>query len=371
MDILLLEPYYGGSHRQWVDGYKTHSRHRVNVLTLPAQAWKWRMQGGAVTLARLYHDGGYSPDVILSSDMMDLSTFRALTRDLTADIPIALYFHENQLTYPQNSRQGHGWRYGFINYVSAMAADAIYFNSEYHRTVFFETLPKMLKHFYDYNELDSIDPLKQRSFVLPVGMDLVKFDMYCREQTDVATPLIVWNHRWEEDKNPEAFFRALNRLSASEVDFRVAILGENTRHHTPVFNEIRNRLGERLIAFGFLSDFSDYARLLWQADYVVTTAIQEFFGVALAEAMYCECVPIAPKRLNYPYLIPPELHEACLIQDDLLLATQLQRHLHGELTVNGAKAREAVTPFDWRIVAPLYDKALIQLAQRPQQPLEW
>lgn len=54
MRILLIEPYYGGSHKAWADGLWHYSRHHIDLLTLPAQFWKWRMQGGAITLAR--HD---------------------------------------------------------------------------------------------------------------------------------------------------------------------------------------------------------------------------------------------------------------------------------------------------------------------------
>ncbi len=43
MRILLLEPYYGGSHRSWADGYVAHSRHNVMLLTLPARFWKWHL----------------------------------------------------------------------------------------------------------------------------------------------------------------------------------------------------------------------------------------------------------------------------------------------------------------------------------------
>ena len=51
MDVLLIEPYFGGSHRAWAEGYVSHSSHAVELLTLPARFWKWRMQGGAATLA--------------------------------------------------------------------------------------------------------------------------------------------------------------------------------------------------------------------------------------------------------------------------------------------------------------------------------
>jgi hypothetical protein len=50
MKILLLEPYCGGSHRAWAQGYAARSRHDVTLLTLPARFWKWRMQGGALSV---------------------------------------------------------------------------------------------------------------------------------------------------------------------------------------------------------------------------------------------------------------------------------------------------------------------------------
>ena len=76
MQIALLEAYYGGSHKAWADGYRDFSAHEVRLITMPAQFWKWRMQGGAVTMARLLD---WQPELILASGMLDLSLFRALT----------------------------------------------------------------------------------------------------------------------------------------------------------------------------------------------------------------------------------------------------------------------------------------------------
>ncbi len=95
VNILLVEPYYTGSHAAWVSGYAAHSRHRVTTLTLPGRFWKWRMHGGAVTLARHFMETETKPDLILANDMLDLTTFLALTRVRTHHIPTALYFHEN------------------------------------------------------------------------------------------------------------------------------------------------------------------------------------------------------------------------------------------------------------------------------------
>ncbi len=366
MHVLLIEPYYGGSHRAWADGYQRHSRHDVSLLTLPAQFWKWRMQGGAVTMARLLRERNLQPDVILVSDMIDLAAFRALTRHLHA--PVALYFHETQLTYPQNARQNHGWRYAFTNYISALAADAVFFNSPYHHDIFFKTLPNMLKHFGDYNELDSIESIRAKAAVLPLGLDLRRYDAY----SDTATtptgkpPLLLWNHRWEEDKNPALFLRVLDALLTEGFDFRVAITGENFRQDVGDFEAVRARLGARVVQFGYLPDFASYARLLWQANYVISTAHQEFFGGAVAEAIYCGCIPLLPHRLNYPHLIPPDAHKACLYPDQTLLSL-IRHHLNGAYPPDGdrdglrAVLQAHITSFDWSSMAARYDAALESL----------
>ncbi|PJF40728.1 MAG: DUF3524 domain-containing protein [Chloroflexi bacterium] len=363
LNILLIEPYYGGSHQAWADGYARHSRHNVTLLTLPAQFWKWRMQGGAVTIARLFNAYNIQPDVILVSDMMDLSTFRALTRKQTSDIPCALYFHENQLVYPQNSRQKHGWQYGFINYISAMAADAVYFNSAFHQRAFYDELPRMLKHFGDYNELESMEQLKAKSSVLPVGINLKRYDIY-RPKTRPAnaSPLILWNHRWEEDKNPRTFFQALYGLMNSGIAFRVAIVGENFRQEPTEFEEARQRLGDRVVRYGFVEEFAEYARLLWQADYIISTAYQDFFGISVAEAIYCGCIPILPGRLNYPALMPEAYHDDCLYRGNALQPL-LIKHLTGDIAVDTIPLQRFISQFEWQHIAPQYDAAFSQLIQ--------
>ncbi len=358
MRILLIEPYYGGSHRAWADGYRRFSRHTIDLLTLPAQFWKWRMQGGAVTLARQFNELAEPYDLILASDMFNVATFRALTR---TNLPIALYFHENQLTYPQNSRQNHGWRYGFINYVSAMAADAIYFNSQFHLDEFFKTLPNMLKHFGDFNELETVDILRARAHVLPLGLDLRRLDAY-RTAQKLDVPLLVWNHRWEEDKNPRLFVQALDQLAAEGVSFKVAFLGENPRQSQTEFHDAARRLQSHIIHFGHTASLEEYARWLWRADYIISTSYQDFFGGAVAEGIYCRCVPILPRRLNYPALIPSALHNACLYSRDRLVSL-LRRHLSGEMSVDTALTRAHIAQFDWSIMAPHYNDVLQQLVQ--------
>jgi len=272
MKICLLEPFHTGSHATWGEEYARFSRHDVELLTLPGRHWKWRMHGGAVTLARQFLESGIDPDLLLASDMLDLTTFLALTRTRTAGLPTALYFHENQLSYPWSpddsdpalQRDAH---YAFINVTSALAADAVLFNSRFHCNDFLGRLPGFLKSFPDQNEAEIAARIEKKSTVLPLGLDLRLLDRYRPEMSsdEAGSPLILWNHRWEFDKNPEEFFAALFRLQEEGLNFEVAILGESYRSSPPIFGEARQRLGARIVHFGYAEDFADYARWLWRA----------------------------------------------------------------------------------------------------------
>ena len=62
--------------------------------------------------------------------------------------------------------------------------------------------------------------LKIKVKFLYIGIDLKRFDTY--KTKNEGPPLILWNHRWEYDKNPETFFKVLFNLHKKGIDFRVA-----------------------------------------------------------------------------------------------------------------------------------------------------
>lgn len=378
MQITLVSPYHGGSHQAWAEGYQRHSQHDVRLLTLPARFWKWRMHGAAVTLARHFVESGARPDLLLVTDMLDLSTFLALTRHRTAHIPAVLYMHENQLTYPlprsKNEgpmRRQHGERdlhYVFINYASMMSATHVFFNSGYHCRSLFAALPNFLKHFPDFNELDTLPLLREKSEVLPVGLELAKIDAsrpqpFEKQQAD-QPPLILWNQRWEYDKNPAAFFQALYTVAERGIPFRLALCGERFSRRPAEFEEAQQRLGQRIIHMGY-AEPDRYRALLWEADITISTAHHEFFGISILEAVYCHTFPLLPNRLSYPELIPVHFHDQCLYESESELVERLSwvlthRAQAGEVAAHLA---QHVTGFGWEVLAPQYDEKLAQQAQ--------
>ncbi|MFP3895941.1 MAG: DUF3524 domain-containing protein [Anaerolineales bacterium] len=363
MRICLLEPYDTGSHHAWLQGYKESSRHNIYPLTLKGRFWKWRMQGGAVTLARAYREWDGAPDLLLATDMLDLSAFLALSRELTHDLPTAMYMHENQLSYPIRPGASRDLHYGFINYVSMLCADRIFFNSQFHLDSWFEELPRMLKHFPDYNELGTVDALMTKSQVLSLGVDLRALDAYRPSESTKGSAIILWNHRWEYDKNPKAFLEAVYALDEAGVDFRLAILGENFGQLLPAFARARRRLRSHIVQFGYVESFAEYGRWLWRADIVASTAIQEFFGASIAEAMYCDCLPILPHRLNYPQFVPEGYQDVCLYEDEREFISLLKRAIERIDHHREHSLRQMVTSYDWMHMAPAYDGCLEALVE--------
>lgn len=365
LNVLLLEPYLTGSHKSWAEEYARYSNHTVTTLSLPGRFWKWRMHGGAVTLAKQFLALESLPDVILATDMLNLATFQALTRHCSYNIPCAIYFHENQLTYPWSptdrdvkaKRDNH---YSFVNYVSALAADAVLFNSPYHLAAFFEALPKFLKHFPDFNELDSVAELKNKAQVLPLGLDLRRFDLYKPSTPPIvdSPPVILWNHRWEYDKNPSDFFNALYVLADEGLEFKVVILGENFRNAPTEFAIAQERLTDRIIHIGYANDFETYARFLWQADILPVTSYHDFFGASVVQAMYCGCYPLLPKRLVYPDLISTTQQPSHLYKTQEDLVEKLKQVIKQRLFLKDTGLQDVVKQFDWSILASQYDQIL-------------
>ena len=96
MRILALEPYFGGSHRAFLDHWSALSRHDWTVLGLKPSKWKWRMRHGAVSLSdqvRIRIEAGEEFDLTFCSDMLNLAEFQGLSGLATKRLPSVAYFH--------------------------------------------------------------------------------------------------------------------------------------------------------------------------------------------------------------------------------------------------------------------------------------
>jgi glycosyltransferase involved in cell wall biosynthesis len=326
------------------------------------------MQGGWVSLAdHLVRDieRRGPPDLLLATSTTNLAPLLGATRRRLGDPAVVLYMHENQLTYPLSPLDREDLTYSMINWTSMTVADLVLFNSQFHRRVWFDALPTFLGRFPDERQTHLVEPVAARSDVLAVGVDLARFDRVPRRLSE--RPLVLWNQRWEYDKGPAEFAAAVDAV-AEVADFDVALAGERAGEPLAEFVDLGQRLGPRLVQEGPLPA-AEYPAMLRAADVVVSTAHQEFFGIAVTEAVYAGAFPVLPDRLVYPERIPAEFHDACLWST----AAELEARLYWAVTHRdearrlAARLRPTMREFAWERMAPVYDDRFEALLRSHRQ----
>lgn len=365
--IAAVEPYYGGSHKHFLDDLARTSRHRIELFTLPPRLWKWRVRGAALQLGPALNAAGPF-DVLFCSDFVNVADLRSLLEPALRTVPLLYYLHENQLRYPLSPDEEFDPYFGFTNVLSCLSAEAVAFNSDFHRRDFLRHLPEFLPRLPDYDRGRVVEQIGAKAEVLPLGLDLDALERLRPEMTAGRARArrgprrLLWNHRWEFDKAPERFFAALDTLVARDVPFVVDVIGESFARQPPVFDTARERLGARLGRFGFIPDRSEYVRALWEADIVVSTAKQEYFGIAMAEAVACGAWPIAPRALVYEDLYGGAGAELHLYRDDAEFLQLLERALMAETLAPPLHLHERLQSFAWPRIAPSFDARFEALA---------
>ena len=314
------------------------------------------MRGSAVTLAAdLDSLDGWVPDLMVVSDMTDLAQFRTFSRRHLGDVPTVLYFHESQLTYPTSPQTSHDSSYALTNWLSAVAADATLFNSGYHLEVFFDSLPALLGGFPDHSHRHLIRDVAARSEVLPVGVDL---GWITSRKSPGDRPRLLWNHRWEHDKDPDSFADAIEELIGAGSDFDLVLLGARPPRVPAALARIRDVAGESILHDGE-APLPIYREIVSCCDIVVSTARQEFFGISIVEAVDAGCRPVLPDRLSYPWLIPSRYRDEVLYSEGGLVDA-MKTALDEPETPPGLQ--ESMSRFSWDEMGPEYDKRLQELA---------
>jgi glycosyltransferase involved in cell wall biosynthesis len=148
--------------------------------------------------------------------------------------------------------------------------------------------------------------LEKKSNVLhfPVHVPRTRFDASPVLKTGKCR--ILWPHRWEHDKNPEEFFDVMVELSNAGVEFDLVILGQSYSELPENMPAYKDALQKHIMHMGFVNSKEEYWNWISSCDIVVSTAIHEFFGVAVIEAVALGCYPILPNRLAYPKLFPKD-----------------------------------------------------------------
>jgi glycosyltransferase involved in cell wall biosynthesis len=361
--VILVEPFGCGSHLHllcWLPSV-LGAEAVVQTLTLPGKKWHWRLRAGSTWAAQ--HIPPLPPHAratLCVSSMLNLAEVLALRPDLAAARKV-VYMHENQLAYPAQAhpppaasssaapagappaaaeKAPMDFQFGWAQVLSCLCADVVAWNSAFNRDSFLAALPAHCRTMPDKAQRPDaaaiVARIRARSVVAYLPVDAVigasgggaaaaaEAAGAASAPTPPAIPApplpsaptgrlrIGWNHRWEYDKDPAAFFDALAWLQGKGLQFEVVVLGESFAEVPPAFPAAHAALSSagRVAHWGFAPDRASYTALLASCDVVVSTALHEFFGVSILEAVAAGCFPLCPARLAFPELLAPTPAEA-------------------------------------------------------------
>eukprot|EP00794_Sanderia_malayensis_P003340 gene3340-3829_t len=299
--ILLLEAFYGGSHKQLIDLLHEHWRHVSDKICMSDKKWHWRMRTSSFHFASAIKRE-HSYKFLFASAVLNLAELVGLRPDLQG-VKKILYFHENQLVYPVRKQKERDFQFGYNQIISCMAADVVLFNSNFNKNSFLSSIKKFLNIMPDYKpNIDIGSVIKEKCKVLyyPISLPCIQEDEKEIRANRTRPIHFVWAHRWEHDKDPLTFFETLFTLKNEGLDFKVSVLGQGFTDMPDIFEKAKVELNERISYWGFQETKDDFLRVLKESDVAISTALHEFFGVSMLEAVCCGCYPLCPNRLVYP-----------------------------------------------------------------------
>ena len=355
-NVLILEPWYQGSHRSWVDGWRSHSNHALNVVSGSDSGWRRSLVTAPPRFAQAINEAPQPIDALVASTPIDLATVLGLIDRSTYRPPTLLYMHESQIGSPPGPKGGNPYRAMINDLNSILSADKVAVATHFHADLLRREMPRFADELLNGSG-DKVRRALENIHVLPVGIALS--DLH---PVGLNGPnRILWNHRWSHDKNPGEFVHAMALLAAEGHEFELYALGEVERAGEKAFRRLKEQLSDRVLLSGTQSS-ETYRQALCRSDLVVSTAHHEFFGVSVAEAIAAGARPVLPDRLAYPELVPSAYSSEFLYHESLETALssilsssrdELHRHRH--------ETREHIANFGWEKVAPKYDSLLNEL----------
>jgi glycosyltransferase involved in cell wall biosynthesis len=260
-----------------------------------------------------------------------------------SQLPFYTYFHENQFAYPVRKEDERDFHFGLTNLTTVLASDKVAFSTAYNLQTFLQGVQKILKVCPDMKLEGIMKKIEAKVSILYPGIDFSQIDKAAQSnRKNSETPVIVWNHRWEHDKNPKYFFNTLFELDANAFDFRLIVLGQSFRRKPQIFSVAQDKLQHKILHYGYVESRDEYARLLTQGDIVVSTAKHEFYGISVIEAVRAGCLPLLTNSLSYPELFPAQY-----LYKNGALFNKLQKALTDPDKIDEMHSKALTSCFSW------------------------
>ena len=298
LDILALEPYYGGVRKQTLELLSRHSRHRWNIYKLPPRRLDRRLNTAAHWFSQqITRQAHLHCDVIFCSDALNLADLLRMTPEIGHKPSIA-YFYSNQLASAGAPGHDEIARQAMLS--TAMAATEVWFPSYFHIRGFLTAAAAQYDSHPESGGKESVRGLIAKSQLVhppvelvPPGKDAESIDSERKGRT------ICFDCREEESV---IFQPLLKEISVRKEPVAVHVLGKPL-HNIPA--------GVPVVLVDGKSD-QELTQTLKRCEMYISAKSGDNFDPLAMQAMALGCIPILPREGYYQEFLPKALHAWCL-----------------------------------------------------------
>ncbi len=367
LDILALEPFYGGMRRTMLQTIQRCSRHRWKVLKLPPRRLERRLVAASRWFGEQILRGEMGAvDLVFASEAMNLADLFRIVPQLSHK-PSVVYFHDNQLPavipdHPRATRPvvtGSAGPLDLVNLNTAMAATEIWFNSQYHMGIFAARSAALV---HRHSELANQDPMprvqaKARYVPPPIDLALVH-DTAASGQIQRDRRTIIADLRDGIDAHP--LVDALHRLTEMKEAYTLLAVGPSVA--------VRAALGD--IPHQLIDERDELAQVhgMLRATIFLGLRMGATADDLLLKAIVAGALPIVPAEGVYAELLPANLHPLCLHDgtlDSLIVRLLDSWYAERPLHLNDDLVAHFISQFDGVPACRNIDQRLEQLVRQP------
>ena len=331
LDILALEPFYGGARRAMLETIVRCSRHRWTVLKLPPRRIERRLAVAANWFAeQLTRHWVGRVDLLFTSEAMNLASLAKLMPQL-AHKPTVVYFHENQLPDVHTNTDA---PLDLVNLNTAAAATEIWFNSEWHQKTFVARASTLIERHRSLGGVEALWEIQRKMLLVPPPIDMnAVHEATCAKIARDPTALFVETRGADVGLLNEALAILRQRgqpfrlITVGPVE---ALSGDVPRQALPEVDDVA------------------HARALCEAGVIVSVKPEAASDFLVVRGLAAGCRPVLPASGFYAELLPRPLQRTGLY--DVApepLADRLQDAMGPYAhAVAGEDLRTTLRPFD-------------------------
>ena len=298
LDILAIEPFYGGVRQQMMQTIARLSRHRWNVQKLPARRIERRLAASSKWFAEvLYRVDLDSIKLVFTSEMLNLSELYRLVPKL-ARKPAIVYFHDNQTPSSEQTIYG---PLDTVNISNAMVASEVWFNSQFHQDLFLDRADALFSRNPDISGQSSVSEIRSKCLVMPPPVDLNRVF----SNASAGSKNIIRNPRKVlmdiRDSDPAEIIEIKRRFEMrGEVFDLVTVADPNKIPKVLAASNISPREETKLF------------QAMRQAGVYLCSRNKVLSDELFIPAMSAGCWPVIPEAGMFIESIPPAMHLYCM-----------------------------------------------------------